>query len=242
MKTALALLALVTFVAAGCGSPAPVSEPEPQLKLYSVPHGLAIDVRNAILEALRSPEGQPSRGRASLAPGGQVMVLASPLVHKGVQNLVSSLEGTEQQTRPSSIEITYWVVAGRPASGGNAALPNALLEVEAALESTADALGPQEFELIERLQVSSRSDARASATGAFTDVAQRAYPADGQIVANLEIRPAGRASLETEVKMTEGQTVVLAQTGLGSETHMRTNRSAEEGDIVLYIVRAVGRN
>ena len=243
MKRTLVLLVFAALAATGCRErPADVFAADPHLRSYSVPHDLATEVRNAVQEALRSQEGQPSRGRASLAPGGRLMVLAPPSVHRGVENLLASLEEAEPQPKPSTIEITYWVVAGRAANGRQPAIPNALREVESVLASTAAALGEQEFGLIERLQLSSRSDARAFTSGAHTSVVQRAYPAGGQIVAHLEINPNGRASLETEVKINDGQTVVLAQTSIGSGGHLQTNWPAQEGDIVLYIIRVVGRN
>ena len=243
MKRTLVLLVLASATAVGCGvGPADIPSADPHLRSYSVPHDLATEVRNALQEALRSPEGQPSRGRASLAPGGRLMVLAPPLAHTGVEDLFASLEEAEPPPKPSTIEITYWIVAGRAAEGRKPVIPNALKEVESVLNSTAAALGQQEFGLIERLQLSSRSDARAFTTGAFMSVVQRAYPAGGQIVAHLEINPTGRASLETEVKIDDGQTVVLAQTSIGSEGHLHTDWPAEDGDIVLYIIRAVGRS
>ena len=79
------------------------------------------------------------------------------------------------------------------------------------LDTAATTMGLTEFALIERLQLSSRSDAGASTSGAFTNVEQFAYPVDGQIIAEIQINPAGRASLKTEVKINDGQTGVLAQ-------------------------------
>src|SRR3972149_6538094 len=84
---------------------------------------------------------------------------------------------------PPTVEITYWLVAGRRTQK-YAAGPG-LKDVEKVLAAVADADGPMEFTLVERPRLTSLSSERGFAQGQMAEVNQRATVTNGTLVADL---------------------------------------------------------
>ena len=234
-----ALLSVATLLACG-GSPA---APEPaELRLYSVPHGLAPEVRDVLRSTLRETDKTPRRGEVSIVPGGQVLVLAPPKIQEGVGDLIRAIQREGPRQAVPTLEFTYWLIMGRQTE---TAPPLAVAnEVRPSLEALDEFLGPMEYVLLERLQLNSKSGTSASTQGAFTSVSQYASVAAGKIVADLRIDPPTSAQLRTEVNLEPDQIVILAQSGVpkGRDLPDVFSTAAPEkrgpSDVLLYIVRA----
>lgn len=241
-----ALLSFCLVVAASlscCSSPETDSaHRDLVLRLYEVPHGLASDIRSVLRETLRVTEGYEQRSTVSVAPGGKLLVLAEPQVQAGIENLIRSLDAAPPAAS-LTLEMSYWLVAGRSVSetvAGSSTIPP---ELVSALGSVVEALGPMEFALIERVQLASRSDSRATADGSFVTIHQTASLVEGRVVAFLEISSKrGGNRLATEVYLEPDQIVVLAQTNISEPGRMPDFFSDREGsqqpNVLIYVVRA----
>lgn len=241
-----ALLSFCLVVAASlscCSSPETDSaHRDLVLRLYEVPHGLASDIRSVLRETLRATEGYEQRGTVSVAPGGKLLVLAEPQVQAGIENLIGSLEDAAPPTPSPTLEMSYWLVAGRSVSETVAVSSTIPPELASALGSVVDALGPMEFALIERVQLAARSDSRATVNGSFVTIHQTASLVEGRVVARLEISSSRGNRLATEVYLEPDQMVVLAQTNIGEPGRMPDFFSDREGsqqpNVLIYVVRA----
>ena len=100
-----------------------------------------------------------------------------------------------------------------------------------------------DFALIERVQLASRSDSRATAEGAFVSIRQTASLVEGRVVARLEISSKRSGNrLVTEVYLEPDQMVVLAQTNISEPGRLPDFFSDREGSqepsVLIYVVRA----
>ena len=197
-------------------------ERELQLRSYKVPAGAGQQLR-AVLSSVLFLEKDKSVGRVSLSPDGQLVVLGPPEVQHGVAQLVRDFPST--QKAPSSVELTYWVLRGKP--GGDTKDAPDLGEIAQAVKAIAGQ-GVGRLELIERLRLRSLVDERAQIQGSGVEISQTASIVDGRVIADLRLhrtqeRRANR--LETRVQLQPGQLVVLAESG-------------EDANTLFYVVRA----
>jgi hypothetical protein len=218
-RTLLAAL----FALASCTSAreAP-KEPELQLRSYKVPPGAAQQLR-AVIRAALFLEKDRSIGSAQVTSDGQLLVLGAPAIQKGVEQLVADYPA---RGAPPSIELTYWLVRGKP---GNAAARPELQEIAAALAALPEP--KRDFELVERLRLTSMSAEHAQVEGRLLRIQQNATLVGDRVVADLNINSAksGGNKVETRVQLQPGQLLVLAEMGAAE--------GQGEGE-VFYVVRA----
>ena len=106
-----ALLPVATLLACG-GESLPLP---PELHVYSVPYGLAPEVRDILRSTLRETNKTPLRGEVSIVPAGQILVLAEPKIHRGVDDLIRAIQKYGPRQAIPTLDFTYWLVMGRPA-------------------------------------------------------------------------------------------------------------------------------
>ena len=202
----------------------PPKEPELQLRSYKVPPASAPQLR-AVIHGALFLEKDKSVGRVSVSPDGQLVVLGTPAIQLGVQELIKDYGS---HPPPPSLELTYWLVRGKPAPSGSKPTPSPeLAELQAALAAVPGA--PLQYELVERLRLASLADERAHVSGRALHVEQSASLIGDKVVAELKLHPRSRPSnsVETRVQLVPGQLLVLAEAGVG-----------EDQGQVLYLVRA----
>ena len=233
MKKSQRLLILTSLAAAAvllaCSTPGVAEDSqEVELKTYSVPHGFESEVRSMLRTALGTDENRV--GRASLGPAGKLLVVAPPGVQEGVAALIRELgELDSPPPPPIPVNMTFWLVVGEPLdpatmkSGEYSVKGHNLGDVAPALEQISQTQGPQEFELLERLRLSSTGDDWARVRGLHVQIEQRASAVQDSVVADLRILMQ-QYSLNTQVKLRPGQFVVLGQSGY------------EQGELALYYV------
>jgi hypothetical protein len=236
MRRIAAVFTLLTAGLIGCGTPPQPTPETVELRTYVVPHGFENDVRRMLLYSMQ--RGEDPIGRAELGPGGTVVVVAPPGIHRGVQRFIDELEGMDAAPpTPQPVSLTYWIVVGHPFAGGTESVrvapDSGLAAIEEALEQIAAVQGPTEFRLLERLQLVSTGEDRAAINGRLARLEQRATVAQGQVIAdiNIQIRQYG---LDSQVKLAPGQFVVLGNAGYGG----MQGEDAEENDSLYYVITA----
>lgn len=230
MKRLAALAAaLLCFSSFSCSVPGKeASEPEPELRIYSVPGGTANELRSVLASTLSRGEGNPPAGRVSVTPDGQLLVLAAPTIHKGVKELVDTAK-EDPATEVVTLELTYWLVAGEPASASSEGGSRVAPQVDPLLAEVEQALGPMRFRLLEQTRLTSRAGSFANSQGRYLHVTQQAVVVGDQVVADLNL-----ARVSTEVSFRDGQTLILAQQ---APPRSQFDELAD-GAIFLYVVQA----
>jgi hypothetical protein len=213
-------------------------EPQVVLRSYEVPEGQGQQV-NAILSSVFRGVKDKVAARAALTPDGQLVVVAPEGIHQGLQGLLGKMKG-RAPIAPASVEITYWLVVGRPSA--TAANDPRTKEVSAALDAVAAAQGPMEFALLEKLQVRTLSDARGHTTGRHARVHQIASVNDGKVVADLDCATSNDSRFETRVAIEPGKLLVLGQAGFEPPPGMwpirAGARTTTTDSTLFYVVRA----
>jgi len=237
----LGVLVTVALVL-GCGTPGVADNPQNvELRIYSVPHGFENEVRSMLVSALGTDENRI--GRASVGPAGKLVVVAPPGVQKGVEALVRELEALDSPPpTPVPVTLTYWMVVGKPAGGDGPAtgpagrfevVGNGLDDLAPALEQISRTQGPQQFALLERLQLSSSGDNWARVGGRHTRIDQRAATVQDNVVADLRIN-IRQYGLETQVKLKPSQFIVLGQSGYDGDPV--ASLDPKQAELALYYV------
>ena len=210
----LLLTALSTLACRSERSPAPPAAeprgPEMVLRTYPVPSGTGQEIRSILDNVFAGLEKDKLLARASLSPDGRLVVVGPPGIQDGVKSFLDEVGKAPPPAAPPTVEITYWLVAGRRTQK-YAAGPG-LKDVEKVLAAVADADGPMEFTLVERLRLTSLSSERGFAQGQTAEVSQQATVTGGTLVADLSVT-AKPAIIQTRVQLTPGQTLVLGEAG-----------------------------
>jgi hypothetical protein len=208
----LFLLSLGVLGAAGCPSGPAAGDvaPTAELRTYAVPPGYTGDVRTALRQAF----GDDGVGRVAMGPSGQLVVVAPAAVHRGIAEFVEQLAALPQPpAEPNPVTLDYWLVVGVDPDARIADDTARLAPVADALDRIVREEGPQRFELVEHLRLSSVGEDWAQITGRVVTAQQRATLAQGVVVAELQVGMR-QHRLQTQVKLDPGQIVVLAESGL----------------------------
>jgi hypothetical protein len=105
--------------------------PAPVLRSYDVRPELAVEIRNAVWEALRPYQ-------VGLAPNGQLLVAAPPSYQKGVEELLKEVAARKPPATPA-IRVDVWFLTASPGTPNDSL---ALKEVEPALRALEKSKGP----------------------------------------------------------------------------------------------------
>ena len=159
-------------------------------------------------------------GQARVAPGEQVLVLAPSSVHEGLGEVIEAqLQGTAEAVS-RQIVTTYWFVAGRSIKG-EAERPDELDEVRGALDEVDRVQGPQEYRLIERMELRQAEGFWGNAHGSRGEVRQRVASASGgHIMAEIGLTFGGRpqkARVDSVLNLRTDQFLVLSQVALDED-------------------------
>lgn len=219
-------------------APAPAAvqaEPELLMQSYPLPAGDDDRTFSAIRELLGG--GDNPVGRVSRGPRNTVVIVAPAGIHKGVVTLLEGIEASPPEKKLASIEMNYWLVAGKAHQDG--AESTIVPGLEATLEEVRQAQGrPMDFELIEHLSVLSFEEERATTNGRDSFVNQRLDLIDGAVLADLKIGTREGQNVETRVRLAPDRTLVFGMVGM--EPELRKNRGLELGatkeDVTLYFI------
>ncbi len=216
------LLILISFAAvtAGCRDrqpqvqvqpTAPSAAPEVVLRSYDVPTGQGEQVRSILSGAFQGLKDEVA-ARATLSPDGQLVVVAPESIQSGVADLVAEMAKRPPPAAPPTIELEYWLVAGRPVAertgdfGPLDHLGNALQIIEQSHGS------PMEFSLLESLRLRTLTDGHGFVAGRYARVSQTATLSGGKVVADIECAT-GPTRFETRVAIDPGQWLILGEVG-----------------------------
>jgi hypothetical protein len=201
-----------------------------EMRAYAVPQAVAGELANVMNRLLYRGKESPPAGKASVGPGGQLLVTAPVGVQAGIKDMLARM-GDAPPEAPPTVEITYWVVEGQAGAGAERAAN--LNAVAPALDAIAKEEGDRTFTLLEKLRVQQVSGSEGKVTGREIRVGQTASVRDGKVVAQLWVdRIRQHGELNTQVALPLGKLLVLGQAG---------GESAEKGTVgpdVYYIVRA----
>jgi len=219
----------------------------PILRSYDVPQDIAQEVRDALSYALSSPGKDSDRiGSAIVAPGGQIIVTATPEVQSGVDKIIKDIKSRKLPPTPT-IGYDLWIVTGSPASGparGGEIPP----ELGPALDALRKARGELKFGLLEHLSTNSRAGREKSeVAGANAKITVESKLQDGvdgkpRVAAVIDIdgyakfipgQPAVQPfGLKSQVTLVPGELLVIGQS-LARATGEDTPRQE-----VYFVVRA----
>ena len=218
-------------------APAPAVDAQPDMimKSYSLPEGHT-DRTYSVINSLLAWGDNPV-GRVSQGPNNTVVVIAPAGIHSGIAALLESIQETPPEKSPSSIEMHYWLVAGKAhVDGSRASVP---AELKATLDEVRAAQGrPMDFELVEEVSVLSFDGERASTDGRDSFVSQRLNLLDGYVMAELKIGTQRGQQVETRVRLAPERTLVFGMVGM--EPELQGSSGIEIGatkqDVTLYFI------
>lgn len=181
------------------------------LRAYDVPEGRAEELARVLAGAMPR-EGDHAIARVTASPDGRVLVAGSQAIQRGVEEVLAEVATRPAPPAPPTIDMTYWIVTGRPAEkAGSAGV--GLREVTTALETISKADGPMTFELLEKVRLASMSDEHGFGSGAnIKRFEQRAsMTGDKKIIAELSIDLDGPPEIRTRVQLMPDQFLVLGE-------------------------------
>lgn len=216
------------------------------LKTYKVPSGYAERLRPVLSTVLR--QGESTIGRVDFAPDGQLLVVAPPGVQTGIAELVQNLAGTAPEA-PPTVEMTYWLVVGRPGLAAEGACgPEGLTCLDGGEGGTlAKALAPVVAQQargiavsqLQKLSMMTLESEDGQVSGRGVEVKQVASFSGERIIAHVRIWVEGeRGSLmDTRLQFKPDQTVVLGQVGYEPAKGKGGDGDARsDSDAVLFVV------
>jgi hypothetical protein len=198
-----------------------------EIRAYDVPAEAAERYRVMARTLLRS-DGKRSRGHATVAPDGRLVVFASSGVHEDLAKLLA--EPREVPAEPAAISVTYWVVGAKRATGeASAPTDPGLKEVRSSLDALSKREGGLSFRLLDTVALRSSTDDLAEHDGERTDVRQSLRTEGGRLVAELRIRTraAKVGQLATRLDLVPDKPVVVGETAI-----------ADSDERLIYLVRA----
>ena len=213
----LAALTL-TLACGGSGSEGGAGQEELVLRSYAAP-GQAQKLADVLNELMVFGSGDNRRrvGNARVAPGDQVLVLAPTSVLRGLAEVIEAQLDGRAEAPPTQIATTYWFVAGRSVKG-DGERPGELDEIRAALDEIDRVQGPQEYRLIERMELRQAEGFRSQAHGSRGEVRQKVASASGgHVMAEIGITFGGRpqkARIDSVLNLRTDQFLVLSQVAL----------------------------
>ena len=234
----LGLLGLLMLGLPGC-QPLATDPPTPpgagagpdrvEMRAYRVPPSVAGELSDVLNRLMYTTREQAPTGTAQVGPGGLLLVTGPIGVHAGLEAMLKEL-GDRSGAAPPTVQVTYWMVQGRPGAGE---LAPELQEIAPALQTIAKEEGPRAFTLVEKLRVRQLSGNEGNVQGTALRVEQNATARDGMVLARLALRRTKeQGELVTQVGLPPGKLLVLGQAGGDSA------EAGARGPDVYYIVRA----
>ena len=220
--------------AAAPGS-SPSIEPEMILQAYEVPTEQTEQIA-AVLHNVFAGLKEPAVARATASPDGQLLVVGTQGIQKGVAAILSRMEGRPLPPPPPTVDMSYWFVVAEPA--GETVIGPGLQDIAPALEAVARAQGPLRFDKLETARIRSLSDEQGEANGRYTVITQRASVSGDKIIADVEFMVRGGPRLKTRLSMRPDQAMVLGETGFNGEAVQWATQVAKAPLTLFHVVRA----
>ncbi|AVP95731.1 hypothetical protein C7S18_00320 [Ahniella affigens] len=198
------------------GVPLPMAPETNELAVYAVPVDRAIEINNAIEYVMAV--GEKKLGSSQMAGPDQIMVLAPPSVHAGIQNALKALGASDLPGRfgKQALNLSVWLLH----STDNAATDPALASVATQTDALRQELGVAGFKLSDRAQLSlaTNADTAQLKTPRGTEIRARALTDSKAYVLefNLVRHDANDSGLRTKTTVLPGQNLVLS-TAAGAE-------------------------
>ena len=205
--------AVLVFGAASCRpAPGPPGSEVLELRSYEVPEGYSRELEILVNRALDGGEGNADKGRALQGPGGELILVATPQIHRGVGEMLGKLELAPAQP-PRNIWCSYYVVLGRPMTAEASDVPDSRLSsITKALDAIRLADGPQFFELWDSRSLLSVDGQTAVIDGRSLRVRQTASYSPENETIQLELGVAsGLGNIDTQVQLVPDQLLVLGR-------------------------------
>jgi len=209
----LGLLAALSL-AVGCGaaqSKGDAGDKDLVLRAYPA-RGQAEQLARAIGPLLIL--GEQRVGSARVGPDGQLLILAPRSVQEGVAQLIEAQSSSGEPGSPSSVVTTYWFLAAR-AGGPEVERAGLLHEIGPVLDEIDSAQGPQDYRLIERLELRQTEGFPSEAVSPKVRIEQEVESVSGgRITARVRAHLTNADRVETVVNLRAGQYLVLGQLAL----------------------------
>lgn len=188
--------------------------PELIMKSYAVPNGQVQQVRSVLTSTFNGlRDHAPARAEAS--PDGQLLVVGSPGIHRGVEEFLARMANLETPPPPPTVEIEYWFVVARPAQENT--FGPGLKPITPALQAVAEAQGAMRFDKLESTRLSTVNNEKGKADGRYSHVAQRVSVHGQKVIADVRLELRTGARLETRLTLNPGGFTVLGETGVSLE-------------------------
>ncbi len=213
----------------------PKGPPELLLRTYDVP-ARQVQRLQAVLTSTFAGLGEYMPARVQGSPNGQLLVVGSAGIHKGVEELIAKMGESKPLPPPPTIEIEYWLVAGQPAN--ETSIAPELKHVAPALQAVAGAQGAMRFDKLESARLRTLSDARGETRGKYASVDQRTSVGPGKVIADIQLETIGGTRLETRLSLSPDQLTVLGETGIDMANFKSIPVPGEGPFTLFYVVRA----
>lgn len=204
---------------------------EPELRTYDVPGGRAGELAGVLRSALSRGKDQPTQGTVRRLGDHRLVVVASPSIHEGVEQLCREFADGDEAPPPRTVTLDYWILRVGDGTTGAGNLPEALSDVA---EEIAEQ-GQSDVSLLEQLELSSVTNEHAQIEGARAQVIHTVTVVGEQLVADVavELRESG-SKLRTRISLEPNTFVVL---GRGGYSRVGPDTDAE-AETLYYVVRA----
>lgn len=198
------------------------------LRTYQVPAGDAQAVRSTLNSLFRVNSEQVIPARVDVLPDQQLAVYATEITHQSVATVLAQLKPAVK-TKAMQAKISYWLVLAQP--DANPQLPGAgLTEIKAALHQISQQHGSLQFELLERLELTSVQRTKNNAGSV-----ERAIVRGSMFVISQEITQSGDGSqLQLAIEKNRKISAELS-TKLPNDFQLNTNLTADQPDQLLVV-------
>lgn len=217
LSLSLALPLTLSFLTA-CQLGAPVAsaaltpaDADLELRSYDVPRAYSAELSNVVGSLLYRGKDTKA-GSVALSPGGQLLVAAPASFHKGVEQMVARLKDAPVSA-PPAVEMSYWIVLGRPAS--EAKLPDSASdEVLPALKQLLATQGPMELAFLDQLKLRSSSGDHADVESPRLAITQNVTLVDDKVLADVRLNhQRGHGKVRARTQLETDKLLVLAEAG-----------------------------
>ncbi|MCJ8278244.1 MAG: hypothetical protein HRT44_03900 [Bdellovibrionales bacterium] len=210
----------------------------PVVKTYKVPADRAGEIKS-ILNDLFYQEDKKGSSRAQ-AIGNNLLLVKAPIgFHKGIQGLISNIEG-RSPTKNKKVHIDYWVVL---ATDNGLKNPGNTKEISKAIESIKEVSGDGEFRVLEHLSANTSNGRSVEVRGWLSNAETNVGFFEDNIFLRMKFR-SDFGEVKTSTKTTDGEFIILGQSAMRPKRLERLNvlkAGALAHDVsakVYYIVRA----
>lgn len=179
------------------------------LKIYDIPLGMGDGLTSMLNRNFRSvsTNEKTAIGRAEIMPNGQLSVLATPSVQRGVHDILESLKQAKVMPLKNSA-LETWVVISRSAE--EAVIPANLAVLKESLQAASPS--PTEFWLLEKMRGVSAEGTKTAVYGQFFSQEYLLKTRGEMLMVDFEMAGLGNSyRLNTEVLLERNQMLVLSE-------------------------------